>query len=505
MGYSVGNILVSYGGADLAFSDYTATDGTSVVLADGAVAGKIIRVVAFQAFEVAGSYTKVQSDNLLANKAPIASPSFTGNVDIAGTVTADGVAAGATATTGYDLTIGAFTSLPTVGWNYIDYPSGSGLQIRNGTAPAFAINGGNIGIGTTSPSSKFVVAEGTNQHGIELVPGSVSYIQAYDRATSDYGDLKIDAERIMFGTDNGAERVRISSSGKVGINTTSPSQAKLEVLAESDYSSHTGHGISIVSNANDVYTGMYMGTDDTIDAAYIQSAGINFSFESKKLLLNPNGGNIGIGTNSALATLSIKGTTNELDIETSAAGVSLESIDRASFSKQSDMSFYARYGNHIFYNGAYTERMRISSSGIVTTPYQPAFRARLSSDLLISSAPVNVIFSTKEADIGNNYNVTTGQFTAPVSGTYMVSWGGTVRMETVEAYATSYLLKNGVGAFLARNRGNNAAAGIRYTGGTVAMPLFLSSGDYINVQAYCIGSNTYLGGAEFQFGAYLIG
>jgi len=62
MGYSVGNILVSYGGADLAFSDYTATDGTSVILSDGALVGKIIRVVAFQAFEVADTYTKAEID-----------------------------------------------------------------------------------------------------------------------------------------------------------------------------------------------------------------------------------------------------------------------------------------------------------------------------------------------------------------------------------------------------------------------------------------------------------
>jgi hypothetical protein len=62
LGYSVGNILVSYGGADLAFSDYSATNGTSVVLSAGALAGKIIRVVAFQAFEVADTYTKAEVD-----------------------------------------------------------------------------------------------------------------------------------------------------------------------------------------------------------------------------------------------------------------------------------------------------------------------------------------------------------------------------------------------------------------------------------------------------------
>ena len=89
-------------------------------------------------------------------------------------------------------------------------------------------NGANVGIGTTSPSNKFVVAEGTGQHGIELAPGTLSYIQAYDRATSDYGDLKIDAETIQFGTNNGSERMRIASGGEIGVGTTSPT-AKLTI------------------------------------------------------------------------------------------------------------------------------------------------------------------------------------------------------------------------------------------------------------------------------------
>jgi len=62
LGYTAGNIIVTYGGSDLAYSDYTATDGTSVVLADGAVAGKIVRIVSLQAFEVADTYTKAVAD-----------------------------------------------------------------------------------------------------------------------------------------------------------------------------------------------------------------------------------------------------------------------------------------------------------------------------------------------------------------------------------------------------------------------------------------------------------
>jgi hypothetical protein len=89
-----------------------------------------------------------------------------------------------------------------------------------------------------------------------------------------------------------------ASAESLGIGTSSPAQAKLDILLESDYSSHTGHGLSILSNAANAYTSLYIGTDDTIDSAYIQSAGKNTSFTSKKLLLNPNGGNVGIGTSS---------------------------------------------------------------------------------------------------------------------------------------------------------------------------------------------------------------
>lgn len=62
LSYTASNIIVTYGGMDLDSDDYTATNGTSVVLADGAEAGKIVRVIAFTTFQVADTYTQAQAD-----------------------------------------------------------------------------------------------------------------------------------------------------------------------------------------------------------------------------------------------------------------------------------------------------------------------------------------------------------------------------------------------------------------------------------------------------------
>ena len=124
----------------------------------------------------------------------------------------------------------------------------------------------------------------------------------------------------------GTTKLTISSTGNVGIGAA-PLQGKLDILNNGDYDAHTGHGLAINSSASNAFTSMYMGADDSIDAAYIQSAGRNTSFTTKKLLLNPNGGNVGVGTATPNAPFQIASTNKTINGTLSGSNLSVYTTD----------------------------------------------------------------------------------------------------------------------------------------------------------------------------------
>lgn len=65
-------------------TDVNVTSGTNVVLASGAAVGDIVDIVAYGSFNVANTYTQAQTNTLLAAKAPLASPNFSGTPQISG-------------------------------------------------------------------------------------------------------------------------------------------------------------------------------------------------------------------------------------------------------------------------------------------------------------------------------------------------------------------------------------------------------------------------------------
>jgi hypothetical protein len=70
LSYIAGGLIVSLNGVILRpGDDYTATNGTSIVLASGAAAGDEVVAYAFNSFDIANTYTQAQTDTLLAAKA----------------------------------------------------------------------------------------------------------------------------------------------------------------------------------------------------------------------------------------------------------------------------------------------------------------------------------------------------------------------------------------------------------------------------------------------------
>jgi hypothetical protein len=93
--------------------------------------------------------------------------------------------------------------------------------VDGGNATAITIDSSeNVGIGTSSPSKKFVVSEG-GAHGFEISPfdGSQNATRLinYNRNTNEYFPLEIEASQIQFETAS-TERLRIGSTGIIYVN-----------------------------------------------------------------------------------------------------------------------------------------------------------------------------------------------------------------------------------------------------------------------------------------------
>ena len=65
-----------------------------------------------------------------------------------------------------------------------------------------------------------------------------------------------------------------------------------------------------------------------------------------------------------------------------------------------------------------TTALSIDSSGRVLTPARPAFRARIAGSSSSHGDQGVLVFETEDFDIGGNYDISNGTFTAPIAGIY---------------------------------------------------------------------------------------
>jgi hypothetical protein len=252
---------------------------------------------------------------------------------------------------GWDVDI--VTSFDTVDLTYFSpFPMskevyGSGIHLRGSGSSYF--NGGNVGIGTTSPTEKLFVNGGnakiettgttylklnsnTSFPSVQIQaerqggtsppmgqlrwdsnPGAIGMQLHYWNGYTE-NSLRLDGSNFRV-INNGSERMRITSTGNVGIGTTSPS-SKLQVngdLTVGDDST-VGSFINVIAAGTSQDAGIRFGSESNTDskaAIYTNTSNSDLHFdvtETTRMLIDSATGNVGIGTTTPSYRLDVSGT-----------------------------------------------------------------------------------------------------------------------------------------------------------------------------------------------------
>ena len=157
-----------------------------------------------------------------------------------------------------------------------------------------------------------------------------------------------------------------------------------------------------------------------------------------------------------------------------------------------------------------TERMRITSVGYVTTPYQVSAFAYITSNQTVSSpGAYKVSLNAAGYNIGGAFNTSTYRFTAPVPGRYLVL--GVTEMAGPPTQNHTGITINGStdSAKGLADQWNQCSASNAYSGGQNAIYknviLNLSAGDYVELWAYNANNGTYLYASRTNMTITLLG
>jgi hypothetical protein len=332
----------------------------------------------------------------LAAKAPLASPNFTGDVDVAGSITTEGPDGGMVMRTwtgggSYgmigtaNMSSGEYSLLTDGTSTYLSGGTGGNVYIRGGnndSSPQITVSGGNIGLaGVPSKASEAtaIVWDGTNIGYRELGSAAFSATSAFAAAshTQAFSTITSTPTTVAgYGITDAVATSALSSylplaggtiDGSLVIDTDTGSQpfyvkrsGGLDQALKLYVDDQNVIFESIQDETADDYGGFIFNMDAGTTHPYFDVR------KNNSTIMRVDGsGNVGIGTtsltnSSGYSTLSISGTTGaQIAFQTAGTG------KHYLYSSALDFNIYnSQAGNIRLYTSA-SERMRITSSGNV--------------------------------------------------------------------------------------------------------------------------------------------
>ncbi len=234
---------------------------------------------------------------------------------------------------------------------------------------------GNVGIGTSSPSSTLhvknnngilVEATGAATYGIYIESGYAETMGAVGALSQQDGDR--DGASISFGDygrnltfntgegSNNAERMRIDSAGRVGIGTSSPSAGYiLDARGWGNFQHPTGDSLVKIQTGNNTGTSLlYFSDSDSVfsgSIAYLHTDdAMRFNTNATERMRIDSSGNVGIGTSSPAV---------KFHTTSGVARVNTAKTETAFFATDDDDDY--RFGLAISHKGGTTDADRYAS------------------------------------------------------------------------------------------------------------------------------------------------
>jgi hypothetical protein len=192
------------------------------------------------------------------------------------------------------------------------FPAADTIAFAEGGVESMRIDSaGNVGIGTTNPSYKLDIFGGNIWRGTSAGSSSVLYISG---GVPFLGTTTNTAQCFIT---NDTERMRIDSTGKVGIGTSSPA-VPLDIVADSASVGVNIRGRSldnigslrINSNNGSVNYAQFSGSSSTVQIRSISAQPILFDINSAERMRIDSSGNVGIGTSSPVQRLQVQSATS---------------------------------------------------------------------------------------------------------------------------------------------------------------------------------------------------